>query len=189
MFPLLTNTHLDWVQVVLESFPEFLQDHAQCEQKAMATAMSLLSRFSGKEALVEPMICLAKEELAHFHEVYRLMRKRGIELSKKTEDPYAKALSAHIRHGEEDYFLDKLLVCSLIEARSAERFELLSQHLSEEPWKGFYRSLAQSEKGHWRVFYRIAYHYYGQEASRRLDELAKCESECLASTPVRACVH
>ena len=189
MLPLKSETGSEWVDTVLANFNAFLQDHAQCERKAMATAMSLVSRYPSKEALVEPMICLAKEELAHFHEVYRLMKKNGLDLSTKTQDRYVKSLLTQVRNSESEYFLDRLLVCGLIEARSAERFSILAGELNEEPWKSFYRGLAQSEKGHWRVFYRIANHYFPSEASGRLEQLAVYESECVSKMPALACVH
>lgn len=179
-----------WVSAVLGDWTGFLVDHALCERKAMATALSLISRYPQKTALVEPMICLAKEELAHYHEVYRLISKNDISLSFHMKDPYVSSLRLNIRHSEKEHFLDRLLVSALIEARSSERFEILAENLEDPDLKLFYDRLARSEKGHWKIFHKIASFYYQPfEVEARFETLSMIESECMLQAPIRAAVH
>lgn len=189
--PIKKSPHIEqWLMAVEADFSKFLQDHASCERKAMATALSLISRYPHHRALVEPMICIAKEELHHFHEVYRLIKARGISLASQDHDPYVKGLLKNLRHAEQEYFLDKLLCCGLIEARSAERFEILATRLKDDSLREFYGKLAQSEKGHWKVFMNIAATYYdGAILQERMEELIEAEYEHLKRCPIRSAVH
>lgn len=185
----LVPTPKEWLACVKSDFSSFLQDHALCEQKAMATALSLIARFPERTPMVEPMICLAKEELEHYHQVFRLLRARRIPLKAKAADHYVKQLRKYIRHPEDHYLLDRLLVSALIEARSAERLELISQNLAEDSLIDFYQTLARVEKGHWRVFYRLACLFFPQESPKRLQELTAIEGECMLATPLGPRVH
>ena len=126
-------------------------DHAACERKASALAMSFVVRYADRPALVEPMICLAKEELAHFHEVYRILHKRGISLGADEKDPYVKTLMKSIRNGRDEHFLDRLLVSGVIEARGCERFYLMGEALEEPEMAQFYKRLAREEAGHYTI--------------------------------------
>lgn len=136
------------------------------------------------------MICLAKEELAHFHEVFRLMQRRGLSLAPDEKDPYVSALLRLVRHGREEHFLDKLLISSLIEARSCERFALLAESLSDPELKEFYSRLAREEAGHHMIFIRIARLYFDESTfQERYDSLLDAESEIMLSVPHRAAVH
>jgi len=185
-----TSTPAVWVDAVLGDWPAFLRDHASCERKAMATAMSLISRYPDREALVEPMICLAKEELAHYHDVYRLLLRFDVSLPTQESDPYVKRFMKHIRHPDDEHLLDKLLICSLIEARSSERFEILATALEDPDLREFYSKLAKSERGHWKIFYRIAGFYFEKpEVEARFEKLLTIESQCMLDTPIRAAVH
>ena len=114
--PLRQESPKGWLEASLSDFDAFLIDHAACERKASALAMSFVVKYADRPALVEPMICLAKEELAHFHEVYRLIHKRGKSLGADEKDPYVQKLMKSIRNGREDHFLDRLLVSGVIEA-------------------------------------------------------------------------
>ena len=124
---LLVATHPDWVFTVLADFDAFLQDHANCERKASALAMSLVIKHPDRTRIVPTLIALAREELEHFAQVYALMAARGLPLVKDTQDPYVNRLAACMRHGREARFLDRLLVSSLIECRGAERFRAPSE--------------------------------------------------------------
>lgn len=189
--PLRAATPEAWIDAVLADFPRFMQDHALCEKKAAANAIAFVGRWPEREALIEPMICLAKEEFQHFHDVYKVMHKRGISLAVVAEkDPYVVALLKNARHGPEEHFLDRLIIGALIEARSCERFCLLAEGLHDEDMKGFYARLAREEAGHHKIFLRIARHYFDEsEVEQRLDELLDREAEAMLSTPLRAAVH
>ncbi|RYZ48221.1 MAG: tRNA-(ms[2]io[6]A)-hydroxylase [Proteobacteria bacterium] len=188
--PLRAATPDAWIPVVLADFPAFLQDHASCEKKAAANAMAFVGRWSDREVLVEPMICLAKEEFQHFHEVYRVLHKRGIPLGTTEKDPYVVGLLKQARHGDEEHFLDRLIIAALIEARSCERFCLLAEGLHDEDMKSFYARLAREEAGHHKIFLRIARHYFEEkEVETRLDQFLDIEAKVMLSTPLRAAVH
>ncbi len=188
--PLRAATPEAWLEAVKADFPAFLQDHALCEKKAAANAMAFVGRYLDREALVEPMICLAKEELQHFHEVYRLLHKRGLTLGENEKDPYVVTLLRNARHGPEEHFLDRLLIGALIEARSCERFCLLAEGLHDEDMKSFYGRLSREEAGHFKIFLRIARHYFDDKhVQQRLDELLDREAEAMLSTALRAAVH
>lgn len=188
--PLRAATPPVWIEKVLEDFPAFLQDHALCEKKAAASAMAMVGRYQDKEVLVEPLICLAKEELQHFHEVYRLLHKRGIPLGTNDKDPYVGALLKHARHGDAEHFLDRLIIAALIEARSCERFCLLAEGLNDEDMRAYYARLSREEAGHHMIFLRIARFYFDEEiVQKRLEELLDIEAEAMLNTPLRAAVH
>ncbi len=179
-----------WLDAVHGSFDQFLQDHAACERKASALAMSLVARYPDREPLLEPMICLAKEELTHFHEVFRLMQKRGVALAADEKDPYVSALLRLVRHGREEHFLDKLLISSIIEARGCERFGLIADSLSDPELKEFYSRLAREEAGHYMIFVRIARLYFDEKTlADRFEALLDAEAAIMLAVPHRAAVH
>jgi tRNA-(ms[2]io[6]A)-hydroxylase len=188
--PLREPTPAGWLEAVMSDFPSFMQDHASCERKASAMAMAMVNKFPDHEALIEPMICLAKEELAHFHEVYRILHKRNIPLAADERDPYVTALLKPVRHSRQEYFLDRLLVASLIEARSCERFTIVADGLQDTELAPFYQRLAREEAGHFRVFLRLARHYFPeQKVHDRLQQLLDLETAAMLAVPVRAAVH
>ena len=121
-----------WAEMVCADFETFLLDHASCERKAAALAMSLVAKYSDCTGLVEPMVSLAREELEHFAEVYRLIRKRNIIFRVQDErDPYVRDMIRQLRTGEQVSFLDRLIMSGLVEARGYERFHLLAEYLQE----------------------------------------------------------
>ena len=188
--PLKASTPAAWVAIVMQDFERFMQDHAACERKASALAMSMVAKYPDREALVEPMICLAKEEMAHFHEVYKLLHQRGQTLANDEKDPYVAGLLRQVRHGREEHFLDKLLVSALIEARSCERLGLVAEAIEDEELKVFYRRLAREEAGHYMIFVRIARFYFEpQLVQKRLDELLQIEAEIMLKAELRPAVH
>ncbi|MCX6129948.1 MAG: tRNA-(ms[2]io[6]A)-hydroxylase [Proteobacteria bacterium] len=188
--PLRVATPASWLGAVFADFQSFLQDHAMCERKASAMALSMVNKFPEREALLEPMICLAREELAHFHEVYRLLHKRGIPLGQDHKDPYVSVLLQSVRHSREEYFLDRLLVASLIEARGCERFGLVAEASSDAELTLFYRRLAREEAGHYMIFLRIARQYFSEsQLYSRLQVLLDAEAEAMLAVPARAAVH
>ncbi len=187
---LLVATHPDWVTVVLSDFDAFIQDHANCERKASALAMSLVVKHPDRTRIVPTLIALAQEELEHFRQVYELMVSRGLELVKDTQDPYVNQLAACMRHGREPRFLDRLLVSSLIECRGAERFGILANALEDARLKEFYSSLWKAETKHGHQFVDMALEYADAETTRaRLQELAEREAAIVQGLEWRASLH
>lgn len=188
--PLRAPSPAAWLAAVLGDFDQFMIDHAACERKASALAMSFVVKFADRTALMEPMICLAKEELAHFHEVYRLLMKRGLNPMSDEKDPYVASLLKAVRHGREEHFLDRLLVSGIVEARGCERFEMVGQALTDQPLKDFYLRLAREEAGHYMIFLRGARHYFPEELVKaRLNELLDLEAAAMLAVPPRPAVH
>ncbi|MGE0173718.1 MAG: tRNA-(ms[2]io[6]A)-hydroxylase [Oligoflexales bacterium] len=190
ILPLKSTSSDKWLQEAVRNFDEFVVDHAACERKASALAMSFVVKFSDKTKLIEPMVSLAREELAHFHEVYRLIIKRGLALGMDEKDPYVKLLLKRVRHGRDEYFLDRLLVGSVIEARGCERFLMMGRHLEDPVLAQFYHRLGREEAGHYKIFLKIAYQYFPrEEVDSRMDFFLDAEAESIEAVPVRARVH
>lgn len=189
--PLLGKTSSQWVQTVLGDFETFLRDHAACERKAAALAMSFIAKYSDRAALVEPMVCLAREELEHFHQVYRIMHRRKISLAVADEkDPYINDIIGQLRHGREQRFLDRLIMSGIVEARGYERFGLLSEALEDLELKKFYRDLADREAGHYKIFENIAQFYFSEaEVEEAISRIAKIECQAMENAPLRPVLH
>lgn len=174
----------------MDRFDEFLTDHANCERKASALAMSLVVKYPDRHRILPSLIELAREELGHFARVYAVMEARGISLAKDTPDAYVNQLIALMRHGRDARFLDRLLVSSIVESRGAERFRLVSQALEDPDLKRFYRDLWASEAKHGHVFVEMALQYFDTEAVyARLRELAEREAQILKKLPLRPALH
>ena len=157
-----------WTDLASVSLEEILTDHAFCEQKAATQCISLIQRYPEKEELVNALSPIVTEEWGHFRMVWAEMKKRGFALGKQRKDDYVNLLlqnePKHIP-GEEK-LLHKLMVCALIEARSCERFRLLSEGLREEALRNFYHKFMISEAGHYRLFIELAEQYYQVEKVR-----------------------
>ncbi len=187
---LIVATDPEWVSVILDNFDAFLQDHANCERKASALAMSMVMKYPDRTNIVDRLIALAREELEHFEQVYRLMRSRGLTLQKDSPDPYVNELLQHCRHGRDDRFLDRLLISSLVECRGAERFKLIYEALEDPQLKHFYRELAGSEAKHGHQFADMALAYFEEPAVYgRLAQLAEVESAIIAKLEQRPSLH
>jgi len=187
---LLSATDPSWVNVIIENFDTFLADHANCERKASALAMSMVVRYPDRAEIIPALIELAQEELEHFSQVYALMQKRGVSLIKDEPDSYVNQLGKKMRHGREDRFLDQLLVSSLIECRGAERFRIIAEALDDAELKQFYKELAGTEAKHGHVFVELALNYYSEdEVYPRLQELAEFEAKIITRLEWRASLH
>lgn len=183
-------SHPDWVQVIVDNFDEFLQDHANCERKAVAQAMGLAMRYPERRELIPHLIRLAQEELEHFAEVYALMEARGLPLVKEIKDPYVNGLLEHCRSGHDERFLDRMLISSIIEARGAERFAIVAEALSEPELKAFYHRLYVAERKHGHLFVNQMLHYFSEEEIRtRLQELLTAEGELIQRLEWRPSLH
>ena len=189
--PLKGSTPPSWANYVLKHFDRFLLDHASCERKAAALAMSFIAKYADKTYLVEPMVSLAREELEHFAQVYRILKKRGIvHLPPDERDDYVHEILKHLRTGRNEHFLDRLIMSGFIEARGWERFSLLAQHIEDEGLREFYGGLARRERGHYRIFIQIAEKYFTKdEVQEAINRIAEIEHEAMMQAPLSARVH
>lgn len=187
---LLVETDPDWVNVIIGNFDEFLCDHANCERKASALAMSLVVKYPDRHRIIPSLIALAQEELEHFRQVYVLMEARGLHLVKDTPDPYVNQLAALMRHGREERFLDRMLISSVIECRGAERFRLISLALQDAELKRFYRELCGAEAKHGHQFVQMLLEDFpADQIYPRLHELVEREAEIIQRLPWRPSLH
>ena len=190
MLGLQNSTSEEWIAAVNRDPASVLRDHAHCEKKAATMAISLLNRYPEKRELVEKMAALAEEEMGHFRMVIEKMYQLGIALTPDTGDSYAQQLHANIRKAEPHRLLDTLIVSSLIEARSCERFQLLSKSVDDTDLREFYRSLLESEARHRSVFLALTRMYFPkEEVAIRLDELEQIEANIVANLPNEPVMH
>ncbi len=185
------SSHPKWVETVMNDFDSFLQDHADCERKASAMAMSFVAKYPDRKAMIPKLIATALEELRHFQQVHRILEKRGVSLTHElTEDPYVKQLVALARSGKEDRFLDRMLLAAIIETRGAERFRLVYEALEDEKLKDFYFKLYESEMNHGNIFLEMVENYFSKvEIQKRLKELVQAEGKILEGLKFRAALH
>lgn len=181
----------EWVAAVLNDFDTFLQDHADCERKASAAAMSLVAKYPDRTAIIPELIDTALEELEHFQEVYALMEKRGIQLLHSiSEDPYIKGLMKRMHSGIEERFLDRLLISSVFETRGAERFRLIEEGLVDPDLKRFYKMLWTSEAKHGHIYVKMALEYFPEEkVYNRLEWWMEEEGKIVDALPIRPALH
>lgn len=179
-----------WAETVITDMNTFLLDHAGAEKKASGMAMSMALHYADKPAVVAAMIDLSIEELDHFREVVKLMTARGLCLQKDTKDTYVNQLRRQLRDGRDQYFLDRLLVGGIIEARGAERFGLLAKALPPGSLKNFYLDITRSEERHRDLFIDLAADYFAtDEITQRVDELLNFEAELVRGLPLRPALH
>ncbi|MEO6883564.1 MAG: tRNA-(ms[2]io[6]A)-hydroxylase [Bacteroidia bacterium] len=185
------QTPESWIKKVLSDFDSFLQDHADCERKASAMAMSFIAKCPDKTEIIPELIETALEELAHFQQVYQLMEKKGVQLKKEMpQDVYIHELIACCRSGKEERLLDRMLIASIVECRGAERFRMISENSEEDELKLFYKTLWTSEAKHGTLFVKLALHYHDEKfVYKRLHELTNLEAEICSKLPIRAALH
>ncbi|MAX81412.1 MAG: tRNA-(ms[2]io[6]A)-hydroxylase [Crocinitomicaceae bacterium] len=185
------DTPPQWVETVLADFDKFLQDHADCERKASAMAMSIIYKAPDRKEIIPELIETALEEMVHFRQVYRIMEERNVQLPHENEkDPYIKQLLSNLRGNSAHRYLDRLLLASLVEFRGAERFRLVAEALEEGELKEFYTMLYKSEGKHGNIFIDMALNYYDEkEVFDRFDELLDIEGKIVEGLPYRAALH
>ncbi len=184
------ETNKGWVERVAGNTSLLLCDHAHCEKKAALMAISLLNRYPECKELVDEMSEIAIEEMSHFRMVIKKMDERSISLSYDPGDSYAQELHSQINKQEPKKFLDKLIVASLIEARSCERFQLLTECAIDEDLREFYHSLLASEARHRNTFLSLARLYFKPEVvSKRLEEFEIFEAKLVSALPSELVMH
>jgi tRNA-(ms[2]io[6]A)-hydroxylase len=200
MLGLLTETDEAWASAALADVDGLLIDHAHCEMKAASNALSLAVRYGDRSRMVTALIAIAEEELAHFRQVHERLVARGLNLGIPPVDPYAATLRKAVGAGRNPTLVDRLLVCAMIEARSCERFRLLSEHGPDDELRGFYKTLLASEAGHYRTFVDLAIAEGARDGvdepavRARLRDMAQTEATIVnalstKSAEARAAVH
>ncbi len=181
-----------WVNIVEKNIEEILTDHAYCEQKASTNAINLIVHFPECTELVDAMLDLAREELEHFQQVHEKIKDRGFALGKERRDEYVFELNNFIRKGYQRHYVlvDKLLFSALVEARSCERFKVLSENINDEDLRKFYRELMISEANHYTVFIKLAKLYAGDiDVDKRWQEFLDYENDIIKKYGNKETIH
>ncbi len=181
-----------WVRIVEKNIEEILTDHAYCEQKAASTAISLIVSFPEYSELVEEMVALVKEEISHFKMVHDRILARGWKMGRDRKDEYVIALHKFFPKGgsRTTQLVHRLLYAALIEARSCERFRLLSEEIDDAELRDFYRKLMVSEANHYTMFLGFARKYGNlDEVNKKWQDLLAYEAEIMKNLGNTERVH
>ncbi len=182
-----------WVNIVEKNIEEILTDHAYCEQKAASNAISCIVRFPEYPDVVEEMVRISREEMEHFGMVHQELLKRGLKLGRERKDEYVQDLADYIRSGggsKEQHFVDRMLFAAMVEARSCERFRLLSQEISDASLKAFYHALMISEAEHYATFIRFAKKYAGKiDVDKRWQDFLSFEASLMEKYGKKESIH
>lgn len=181
-----------WVAIAEKNIEEILIDHAWCEQKAASTAISLIVSFPEYSDLVTEMTALAREEVAHFKMVHDKLLARGYTLGRDRKDDYVLKVREFFPKGGSriDQMVHRLLIAALIEARSCERFRLLSEELKEPELREFYKQLMISEANHYTLFLNFARRYGERKnVDKKWQELLTFEAEVMKDLGKKESIH
>lgn len=181
-----------WVNIAEKNIDEILIDHAHCEQKAASTAISLIVGFPEYTELVQEMIALVKEEMSHFKLVLDKLVAKGVVLGRDRKDLYVIELIKFFPKGGSrvDQLVHRLLYASLIEARSCERFRLLSENLKDKELAKFYRDLMVSEANHYTMFLQFARKYGNrEEVDKKWNDLLIFEASIMKNLGTKESIH
>lgn len=177
---LLCETSNEWVQNALENIELMLIDHAHCEMKAASSAMTYLYKYSDKPELISKMSKIAREELVHFEQVMRILKKRNIKFKAISASRYAGELIKNTRTDKHGRFIDALIVGAYIEARSCERFAKIAPFLDDDLQK-FYNGLLESEKRHFTIYLDFAQKYSDDDITPYVQKLGEIEKQLILS--------
>lgn len=161
MLGLKLATDPNWINIVEKNISEILTDHAWCEQKAASNAISIVVGFPEKTDMVDEMLSIAKEEITHFEMVHQKIKDRGYKLGVERRDDYVNDLYKFMRKGykRDIVLIDRLMFAAMVEARSCERFRILSEQINDADLREFYRGLMASEANHYTTFLGFARKY------------------------------
>ena len=181
-----------WVNIVEKNIEEILTDHAYCEQKAASNAISIIVRFPEYPDIVAEMTAICREEMEHFGMVHQKLLDRGYNLGRERKDEYVNDLLKFINKGGTriQQLVDRLLFAAMIEARSCERFRVLSEHIEDEDLRTFYRDLMVSEANHYTAFLGFARKYgKGMDVEARWQDFLDYEAGIIAKYGKKETVH
>ena len=193
-FRLQLPTDPRWVNIVEKNIEEILSDHAWCEQKAASNAITIITINSEYPDLVTDMLELAKEEMEHFQMVHDIIKKRGLKLARERKDEYVGELAQYMKKSNTGSrvsgFVERMLFSAMIEARSCERFNVLSENIQDEELSKFYRELMESEAAHYTTFIGYARKYgEGIDVEKRWREWLEFEASVIVKYGKKQTVH
>ncbi|MFC7773359.1 tRNA-(ms[2]io[6]A)-hydroxylase [Flavobacterium sp. GCM10027622] len=192
MLGLKLKTDPRWANIVESNIGEILSDHAWCEQKAATNAITMIINNSEKEELVTELITIAREEMEHFQMVHDIIKKRNLEFTRERKDDYVNQLAKFMKKdgSREQSLIDRLLFSAMIEARSCERFKVLSENIKDEELAKFYRDLMISEAGHYTTFLNFARKYGNvDEVNKRWKQWIEFEGELITNYGKTGTIH
>lgn len=181
-----------WAALVRQDIAEMLTDHAWCEQKAASNAISMIVRYPEHNELVQALTRIAQEELEHFGQVLDRIHARGWRLGPERKDSYVNELAQFLRKdgSREERLVDRLLFSAMIEARSCERFKLLTEDIEDEELRAFYRELMISEAGHYTTFIGFARRFGGKvDVDKRWKDFLAYEAEVVTRYGTTPTMH
>ena len=181
-----------WANIAERNLEEILTDHAWCEHKAAANAMYIIVNNSEKPDLVQEMISIAREEMEHFDMVFKIIQERGLTLGRERKDDYVGELMKFAKKdgNRDDALIERLLFAAMIEARSCERFRVLSQNIADKELANFYHELMVSEANHYTTFLRLAKKYTVRvDVDKRWKEWLDHEATIIAKYGKKETVH
>lgn len=181
-----------WVNIVESNIEEILTDHAWCEQKAATNAITIITQNSEHEDLVTDLLAIAKEEIEHFELVHNIIKSRGLKLGRERKDDYVGDLVKFLQKGgsRKSAFVDRMLFSAMIEARSCERFRVLSKNIKDKELSQFYHDLMVSEANHYTTFIAYAKKYgEGIDIEKRWKEWIEYETSVIVNYGKRETVH
>jgi tRNA-(ms[2]io[6]A)-hydroxylase len=181
-----------WVNIVEKDIEEILTDHAYCEQKAASNAITCIVKFAEYPDIVDEMVRICQEEITHFGMVHEELKKRGLKLGRERRDQYVHDLAGFIMTGgsREQNLVERMLFSAMIEARSCERFRLLSENIADEELRAFYRDLMESEAEHYTTFIGFARKYGGNiDVDKRWKEFLEFESSLMSKYGKQQTMH
>lgn len=181
-----------WAKIVESNIEEVLTDHAWCEQKAATNCITIIINNSEKPELVSALLDIAKEEVEHFKMVHDIILERGLTFGRERRDNYVNELAKFMKKGEsrEKALVDRLLFSAMIEARSCERFKVLSDNIQDEELAKFYYDLMASEAGHYTTFLGFARKYgEGIDVDKRWKEWLEYEADVIQNYGKEETIH
>ena len=183
-----------WVNIVEKNIEEILIDHAFCEQKAASNAISIIVQYPQYPDLVDAMVEICKEEMDHFKMVHEKLKERGFKLGFERKDPYVNDLAKYLKKqsdgSRESHFVKQMLFAAMIEARSCERFKILSEQLKDKDLKTFYRFLMESEARHYVTFLNFAKKYGGNiDVNEKWNKFLLFEAELMKEYGSNETIH
>ena len=191
MFKLRLLTDPRWANIAEGNLEEILTDHAWCEQKATTNAITIITMCPEYPEIVTELLKIAQEELEHFQMVHEIIKKRGYEFGRERKDDYVGQLFKFIVQGtRKEYIIDRMLFAAMIEARSCERFRVLTENIKDEELKTFYKDLMISEAGHYTTFIGFARQLGDVEkVNARWEEWLDYEAELIKSYGKKETIH
>lgn len=192
MFRLKLPTDPRWANIAADNLEEILTDHAWCEQKAATNAIGLITMVPEHTDMVTELLAIAQEEMEHFHQVHEIIKKRGGVLGRTRKDDYVNDLLKFIVKGgnRTDLLVDKMLFAAMIEARSCERFKVLTENIKDEELRNFYNDLMISEANHYTTFIGFARQIGEPEkVNKRWEEWLEYEAQVIQSYGNKETIH